>query len=95
MRLKSGLTGFRVVHLVLCPQMERIMEKAGNRHLLQVITYPGAGHLIEPPYTPHHRVSNFLVFQSQEKGMHLELGSFYNDQYHHNFYMCHHTMQIF
>uniref|UniRef100_A0A8B9H7U9 Acyl-CoA thioesterase 16 n=1 Tax=Astyanax mexicanus TaxID=7994 RepID=A0A8B9H7U9_ASTMX len=43
------------------PQIERIMEKAGNRHLLHTLTYPGAGHLIEPPYTPHHRASNFLV----------------------------------
>uniref|UniRef100_W5KEG8 Acyl-CoA thioesterase 14 n=1 Tax=Astyanax mexicanus TaxID=7994 RepID=W5KEG8_ASTMX len=41
--------------------IERIMEKAGNRHLLHTLTYPGAGHLIEPPYTPHHRASNFLV----------------------------------
>lgn len=41
--------------------IERIMEKAGNRHLLQTLNYPGAGHLIEPPYTPHHRASNFLV----------------------------------
>ncbi|XP_037396388.1 acyl-coenzyme A thioesterase 5-like isoform X3 [Pygocentrus nattereri] len=41
--------------------MERMMEKAGNRHLLQVLTYPGAGHLIEPPYTPHHRTSNFVI----------------------------------
>ncbi|KAL7827836.1 hypothetical protein AOLI_G00309880 [Acnodon oligacanthus] len=41
--------------------MERLMEKAGNRHLLQVLTYPGAGHLIEPPYTPHHRASYFVL----------------------------------
>ncbi|XP_036433189.1 peroxisomal succinyl-coenzyme A thioesterase-like isoform X2 [Colossoma macropomum] len=41
--------------------MVRIMEKAGNLHLLQVLTYPGAGHLIEPPYTPHHRASNFVL----------------------------------
>ncbi|KAF4079571.1 hypothetical protein AMELA_G00179600 [Ameiurus melas] len=41
--------------------MERITEKAGNRHLLKILIYPGAGHLIEPPYTPHHRASNFMV----------------------------------
>ncbi|KAL6459849.1 hypothetical protein MHYP_G00316080 [Metynnis hypsauchen] len=41
--------------------MEKIMEKAGNQHLLRVLTYPGAGHLIEPPYTPHHRASNFVL----------------------------------
>ncbi|XP_053364385.1 acyl-coenzyme A thioesterase 1-like, partial [Clarias gariepinus] len=41
--------------------MERMTEKAGNRHLLKILIYPGAGHLIEPPYTPHHRASNFMV----------------------------------
>ncbi|MCJ8743228.1 hypothetical protein PDJAM_G00091250 [Pangasius djambal] len=41
--------------------MERITEKAGNRHLLKILIYPGAGHLIEPPYTPHHRATNFMV----------------------------------
>ncbi|XP_072530267.1 laminin subunit beta-1b isoform X3 [Salminus brasiliensis] len=50
--------------------MEQIMEKAGNRHLLQILSYPGAGHLIEPPYTPHHRASNFMV-QSKEKALGL------------------------
>ncbi|KAK2832438.1 hypothetical protein Q7C36_015900 [Tachysurus vachellii] len=41
--------------------MVKITEKAGNRHLLSVLIYPGAGHLIEPPYTPHHRASNFVI----------------------------------
>nr|XP_055045752.1 acyl-coenzyme A thioesterase 1-like isoform X3 [Misgurnus anguillicaudatus] len=41
--------------------MEEIMKKAGNLHLLEVLTYPGAGHLIEPPYTPHFRASNFII----------------------------------
>ncbi|XP_065130843.1 peroxisomal succinyl-coenzyme A thioesterase-like isoform X4 [Paramisgurnus dabryanus] len=40
--------------------MKEIMKKAGNHHLLKVLTYPGAGHLIEPPYTPHIRASNFI-----------------------------------
>ncbi|XP_035383776.1 bile acid-CoA:amino acid N-acyltransferase-like [Electrophorus electricus] len=48
-----------------CPILEttediqQIMEKAGNHHLLQVFIYPGAGHLIEPPYSPHHWAANF------------------------------------
>ncbi|KAF5907983.1 laminin subunit beta-1-like, partial [Clarias magur] len=37
--------------------MEKMTEKAGNRHLLKILIYPGAGHLIEPPYT---RQSNQL-----------------------------------
>ncbi|XP_073669641.1 peroxisomal succinyl-coenzyme A thioesterase-like isoform X6 [Paramisgurnus dabryanus] len=46
--------------------MKEIMKKAGNLHLLEVLTYPGAGHLIEPPYTPHFRASNFII-QGGEK----------------------------
>lgn len=52
----------------LWPQMVKITEKAGNRHLLSVLVYPGAGHLIEPPYTPHHRASNFMI-EGKDKGM--------------------------
>ncbi|MBN3298397.1 ACOT3 thioesterase, partial [Amia calva] len=43
--------------------MEKMMEAAGNRHLLTTLSYPGAGHLIEPPYSPHARFSNFMVAQ--------------------------------
>ncbi|TRY59733.1 hypothetical protein DNTS_026821 [Danionella cerebrum] len=47
--------------------IELMMKKAGNRHLLTVLTYPGAGHLIEPPYTPHFRATNFLLRDMKEK----------------------------
>ncbi|KAI4874654.1 hypothetical protein NFI96_031146 [Prochilodus magdalenae] len=47
--------------------MERMMEKAGTQHLLKVLIYPGAGHLIEPPYTPHHRASNIIVREGEDK----------------------------
>uniref|UniRef100_A0A3B4YB33 Acyl-coenzyme A thioesterase 4-like n=1 Tax=Seriola lalandi dorsalis TaxID=1841481 RepID=A0A3B4YB33_SERLL len=33
--------------------MKEMMERAGNSHLLTVLSYLNAGHLIEPPYTPH------------------------------------------
>nr|XP_055046672.1 peroxisomal succinyl-coenzyme A thioesterase-like isoform X1 [Misgurnus anguillicaudatus]XP_055046673.1 peroxisomal succinyl-coenzyme A thioesterase-like isoform X1 [Misgurnus anguillicaudatus] len=46
--------------------MKEIMKNAGNLHLLEVLTYPGAGHLIEPPYTPHIHASNF-IFQGGDK----------------------------
>uniref|UniRef100_A0A3P8TT41 Acyl-CoA thioesterase 19 n=1 Tax=Amphiprion percula TaxID=161767 RepID=A0A3P8TT41_AMPPE len=39
--------------------MKEMMERAGNSHLLTVLSYPNAGHLIEPPYTPHVRISMF------------------------------------
>ncbi|XP_075886043.1 peroxisomal succinyl-coenzyme A thioesterase-like isoform X1 [Nelusetta ayraudi] len=35
------------------------MKAAGKEHLLTVLEYPEAGHLIEPPYSPHFRVTNF------------------------------------
>ncbi|XP_060742719.1 bile acid-CoA:amino acid N-acyltransferase-like [Tachysurus vachellii] len=41
--------------------MKQMMERAGNSHFLTVLSYPGAGHLIEPPYTPHCRASNFMM----------------------------------
>ncbi|XP_043092371.1 bile acid-CoA:amino acid N-acyltransferase-like isoform X1 [Puntigrus tetrazona] len=47
--------------------MEMMMEKAGNRHLLTALTYPGAGHLIEPPYSPHVRASNYILQDMKEK----------------------------
>eukprot|EP00064_Thunnus_orientalis_P022782 superscaffoldBa00007998_g23001 len=39
--------------------MKEMMEQAGNSHLLTILSYPNAGHLIEPPYTPHCRASSF------------------------------------
>ncbi|XP_067349414.1 peroxisomal succinyl-coenzyme A thioesterase-like isoform X1 [Channa argus] len=39
--------------------IKEMMEQAGNSHLLTVLSYPNAGHLIEPPYTPHARASKF------------------------------------
>ncbi|XP_029597834.1 acyl-coenzyme A thioesterase 5-like isoform X1 [Salmo trutta] len=48
--------------------MTQMMCAAGNEHLLTILQYPDAGHLIEPPYTPHFRASNFIVPQAQHKG---------------------------
>ncbi|XP_021454488.2 bile acid-CoA:amino acid N-acyltransferase isoform X1 [Oncorhynchus mykiss] len=47
--------------------MKQMMEKAGNSHLLTTLSYPGAGHLIEPPYSPHIRASNFMVAETKQK----------------------------
>ncbi|KAM3870189.1 peroxisomal succinyl-coenzyme A thioesterase-like [Diretmus argenteus] len=41
--------------------MKEMMERAGNRHLLTVLSYPNTGHIIEPPYSPHTRASNFML----------------------------------
>lgn len=47
--------------------MKEMMERAGNSHLLTILSYPGAGHLIEPPYSPHIRASNFMTAESRQK----------------------------
>uniref|UniRef100_A0A3B5QLJ5 Acyl-CoA thioesterase 19 n=1 Tax=Xiphophorus maculatus TaxID=8083 RepID=A0A3B5QLJ5_XIPMA len=49
--------------------MKGMMERAGNNHLLTLLSYPNAGHLIEPPYMPHARVSHFRDVLSQQKMM--------------------------
>ncbi|KAM9753425.1 peroxisomal succinyl-coenzyme A thioesterase-like isoform 1-T1 [Menidia menidia] len=47
--------------------MKEMMERAGNSHLLTVLSYPNAGHLIEPPYSPFARASLFRTVQTREK----------------------------
>ncbi|XP_074534357.1 peroxisomal succinyl-coenzyme A thioesterase-like isoform X1 [Halichoeres trimaculatus] len=47
--------------------IKKMMEKAGNSHLLTVLSYPNAGHLIEPPYTPHFRASMFKTVDTRQK----------------------------
>ncbi|KAI1891091.1 hypothetical protein AGOR_G00160330 [Albula goreensis] len=38
-------------------EVEERLRAAGKAHLLTRLSYPGAGHLIEPPYTPNVRSS--------------------------------------
>ncbi|XP_077373901.1 peroxisomal succinyl-coenzyme A thioesterase-like [Festucalex cinctus] len=47
--------------------MKEMMERAGNVHLLTVLSYPNAGHLLEPPYSPHTRASAFRSAGSRDK----------------------------
>ncbi|XP_044048890.1 peroxisomal succinyl-coenzyme A thioesterase-like [Siniperca chuatsi] len=51
--------------------IREMMERAGNSHLLTVLSYPNTGHLIEPPYTPHARASTFKTVHTREKVMAL------------------------
>ncbi|XP_051808106.1 peroxisomal succinyl-coenzyme A thioesterase-like [Acanthochromis polyacanthus] len=51
--------------------MKEMMERAGNSHLLTILSYPKTGHLIEPPYTPHFRASIFRKVGTREKFMAL------------------------
>ena len=38
-------------------QIEDTLKAAGKSHLFTRLSYPNAGHIIEPPYTPNSRVS--------------------------------------
>ncbi|KAL0962686.1 hypothetical protein UPYG_G00343970 [Umbra pygmaea] len=51
--------------------MAQMMHAAGNKHLMTTYRYPGAGHLIEPPYTPLIRASSFKVLLANQKVMML------------------------
>ncbi|XP_034390282.1 peroxisomal succinyl-coenzyme A thioesterase-like [Cyclopterus lumpus] len=44
--------------------MKEMMQRAGNEHLLTVLSYPNAGHLIEPPFTPSARASAFKTISN-------------------------------
>ncbi|XP_061688705.1 peroxisomal succinyl-coenzyme A thioesterase-like [Syngnathoides biaculeatus] len=41
--------------------IEDLLKKAGKSHLYTCLSYPGAGHLIETPCTPHARMSMWKV----------------------------------
>uniref|UniRef100_A0A8C2Z539 Uncharacterized protein n=1 Tax=Cyclopterus lumpus TaxID=8103 RepID=A0A8C2Z539_CYCLU len=45
----------------ICHQIEETLRAAGKSQLLTLLSYPGAGHLIEPPYTPNARRAAFLL----------------------------------
>ncbi|XP_041795557.1 peroxisomal succinyl-coenzyme A thioesterase-like [Chelmon rostratus] len=47
--------------------MKDMMQRAGNDHLLTILLYPKAGHLLEPPYTPHARFTTFRRVDTREK----------------------------
>uniref|UniRef100_A0A3P8TUT6 Acyl-CoA thioesterase 19 n=1 Tax=Amphiprion percula TaxID=161767 RepID=A0A3P8TUT6_AMPPE len=49
--------------------IKEMMERAGNSHLLTILSYPKTGHLIEPPYIPHARASIFRTIGTREKLM--------------------------
>lgn len=44
-------------HSFIGHQIEETLRAAGKSQLLTRLSYPGAGHLIEPPYTPNSRAS--------------------------------------
>ncbi|XP_059181491.1 peroxisomal succinyl-coenzyme A thioesterase-like [Centropristis striata] len=47
--------------------MAQMLRAVGKEHLLTRVTYPDAGHLIEPPYSPHFRATKFIKDITKEK----------------------------
>uniref|UniRef100_I3KNF8 Acyl-CoA thioesterase 15 n=1 Tax=Oreochromis niloticus TaxID=8128 RepID=I3KNF8_ORENI len=48
-------------------EVARLLREGGKEHLLSRLAYPGAGHLIEPPFSPHFRATKFIILNSKEK----------------------------
>uniref|UniRef100_A0A3P9HAB2 Acyl-CoA thioesterase 16 n=1 Tax=Oryzias latipes TaxID=8090 RepID=A0A3P9HAB2_ORYLA len=49
----------------------KTMREAGKESLVTRLDYPDAGHLIEPPFSPHFRVANFMLHGTKKKAMML------------------------
>ncbi|XP_029017024.1 peroxisomal succinyl-coenzyme A thioesterase-like isoform X2 [Betta splendens] len=47
--------------------MAQMMRSAGKEHLVTTLAYPDAGHLIEPPFSPHFRATAFKVGGNNKK----------------------------
>ncbi|XP_073327584.1 peroxisomal succinyl-coenzyme A thioesterase-like isoform X1 [Pagrus major] len=47
--------------------MKEMMERAGNNHLLTILSYPNTGHMIEPPYMPYARSGTYRTLDTHER----------------------------
>ncbi|XP_037342978.2 peroxisomal succinyl-coenzyme A thioesterase-like [Pungitius pungitius] len=67
MLLVNGLDDQSMPTVEAAEDMAHMMRAAGKDHLLTRIEYPATGHLIEPPYSPHFRATNFIKKSTREK----------------------------
>ncbi|XP_064417181.1 peroxisomal succinyl-coenzyme A thioesterase-like [Latimeria chalumnae] len=65
--LVSGEDDCNVPALESAEDIQKMMEAAGNIHLLTSVSYPGTGHLIEPPYCPHASFSKMTIPSQNKK----------------------------
>ncbi|KAM3867052.1 acyl-coenzyme A thioesterase 3-like [Diretmus argenteus] len=63
----GGLVTFSMAAYSKIATITKMMRAAGNEHLLNTLTYPNAGHLIEPPYKPHCRASHYIQWNTRTK----------------------------
>ncbi|XP_031714817.1 peroxisomal succinyl-coenzyme A thioesterase-like [Anarrhichthys ocellatus] len=67
MLLVNGRDDQNVPTVECAEDMAKMMRAAGKEHLLTRIEYLDAGHLIEPPYSPHFRATKFIKDDTKEK----------------------------
>ncbi|KAK7896809.1 hypothetical protein WMY93_022134 [Mugilogobius chulae] len=72
MLLVCGEDDQNVPAVEIADEIEQTVRAAGKGHLLSRLNYPGAGHLIEVPYSPHFRVTAFM--ESKKKKVMLLWG---------------------
>ncbi|XP_061839565.1 peroxisomal succinyl-coenzyme A thioesterase-like [Nerophis lumbriciformis] len=58
--LVNGLDDQNQATVEFAEDIFQMMRSVGKDHLLTRLEYPGTGHLIEPPYSPHFRATNFM-----------------------------------
>ncbi|XP_070848319.1 peroxisomal succinyl-coenzyme A thioesterase-like isoform X1 [Chaetodon trifascialis] len=67
MLLVNGLDDQNWPTVESAEDMAEKMNAVGKGHLLTRLEYPDTGHLIEPPFSPHFRATNFIVEATKEK----------------------------
>ncbi|XP_054656589.1 peroxisomal succinyl-coenzyme A thioesterase-like [Dunckerocampus dactyliophorus] len=58
--LVNGLDDQNTPTVEFAEDIFQMMRSVGKDHLLTRLEYPDTGHLIEPPYSPHFRATNFI-----------------------------------
>nr|XP_014351396.1 PREDICTED: bile acid-CoA:amino acid N-acyltransferase-like [Latimeria chalumnae] len=66
--LVSGEDDCNIPAVESAEDIRKMMEAAGNVHLLTSMSYPGTGHLIDPPYCPHIPFSKMVIPTKNKKG---------------------------
>ncbi|XP_053718293.1 peroxisomal succinyl-coenzyme A thioesterase-like [Synchiropus splendidus] len=65
--LVSGTDDQNVASVEAAEDMAQMIHAAGKDHLLTKLVYPGAGHVIQPPFAPHCRFSWIMDVKKGQK----------------------------
>ncbi|XP_067437482.1 peroxisomal succinyl-coenzyme A thioesterase-like [Thunnus thynnus] len=67
--LVSGHDDQNIPAVESAEDVAQMMHTAGKDHLLTRLHYPDTGHVIEPPYSPHFRATNFIIESTKAKAI--------------------------